>query len=196
MLKQHNAVSRQQRGVGLIEVLVTLLITAFGLLALAGLVVKSQASEFDSYQRAQASVLLTDMVERINANRANAASYVTTTPLGTGQTLWTSPCSGLATGTNRDQCEWSNALQGAAESTTNGNAAGAMIAARGCVELVQAVNVAPGFCTAGIYRVSVVWQGQGTTSAPALACGKNLYGDDRLRRALATLVEIGTPDCS
>jgi type IV pilus assembly protein PilV len=180
--------------VGLIEVLVTILITAFGLLALAGLVVKSTASEFDSYQRAQASVLLTDMVERMNANRANAAAYITTTPLGTGETTWTS-CTALPTGTARDQCEWSKALQGASESKASGNA-GAMVGARGCIELVQATNVTPGFCTAGIYRVSVVWQGQSATTAPALACGQNQYGDDRLRRALATLVEIGTPDCS
>ncbi len=186
---------RRQRGAGLIEVLVTILITAFGLLALAGLVAKSTASEFDSYQRAQASVLLTDMVERINANRANAATYVTTTPLGTGETTWTS-CSGLPIGMTRDQCEWSKALQGAAESTTASSKAGAMVGARGCVELVQAANVTPGFCTAGIYSVSVVWQGQSATTAPALACGQNLYGDDKLRRALATLVEIGTPDCS
>ena len=195
MLKKSNTVARLQRGAGLIEVLVTLLITSFGLLALAGLVAKSTASEFDSYQRAQAAVLLTDMVERINANRANASGYVTTTPLGTGQTQYTS-CTGLATGTNRDQCEWSNALQGANEATSSSAKAGAMVGARGCVELVQAANVAAGACTAGIYRVTVVWQGQSATSAPALACGQNLYGDDRLRRALATLVEIGTPDCS
>jgi type IV pilus assembly protein PilV len=181
--------------VGLIEVLVTVLITAFGLLAIAGLVAKSTTSEFDSYQRAQASVLLTDMVERINANRANAAAYVTASPLGTGATISTS-CNSMATGTARDQCEWNNELQGAGESTASGKAAGAMVGARGCVELVQAANTTPGFCAAGIYRVSVVWQGQSATVAPALACGQNLYGDDRLRRALATLVEIGTPDCS
>ena len=196
MLKPPTAAPNLQRGVGLIEVLVTILITAFGLLALAGLIAKSTTSEFDSYQRAQAAVLLTDMVERINANRANAANYVTSTPLGTGQTTWaTTPCTGLATGTNRDQCEWSSALQGAAESNAGGKT-GAMIGARGCIEQVQAANVTPGSCTAGIYRVSVVWQGQSATSAPALACGQNQYGDDRLRRALATLVEIGTPDCS
>jgi type IV pilus assembly protein PilV len=194
VLSKHTATSRAQHGVGLIEVLVTILITAFGLLALAGLVAKSTTSEFDSYQRAQASVLLTDMVERINANRANAANYVTTTPLGTGATTATS-CNTLVPGTARDQCEWNQALQGAGESTTSGKA-GAMVGARGCVELVQAANTTPGACAAGIYRVSVVWQGQSATAAPALACGQNLYGDDRLRRALATLVEIGTPDCT
>jgi type IV pilus assembly protein PilV len=194
MLINQLAFPRAQRGVGLIEVLVTILITAFGLLALAGLVAKSTTSEFDSYQRAQASVLLTDMVERINANRISAAAYVTTTPLGTGESTWTS-CNSLPTGTTRDQCEWSKALQGSGESNASGKT-GAMSGARGCVELVQPTNVTPGLCAAGIYRVSVVWQGQSATAAPSLACGKNLYGDDRLRRALATLVEIGTPDCS
>jgi type IV pilus assembly protein PilV len=183
-----------QRGVSLIEVLVTVIILAFGLLALAGLVVKSHASEFDAYQRAQAAVLLTDMAERINANRANAASYVTTTPLGTGEAVWTT-CTTLAVGATRDQCQWSKALQGSAESNANGNT-GAMVGARGCIEVVQTANTTPGSCAAGIYRVSIVWQGQSLTTAPSLACGQNLYGNDKLRRALATLVEIGTPDCS
>jgi len=184
----------RQRGFSLVEVLVAMLILAFGLLALAGLVARSHASEFDAYQRAQGAVLLTDMVERINANRANAAAYVTATPLGTGENQWIS-CLLLPIGATRDQCEWSKALQGTGE-TRAAVQIGAMIGARGCIELVQASNTNPGLCAAGIYRISVVWQGQTATTAPALACGQNLYTDDRTRRALATLVEIGVPDCS
>jgi type IV pilus assembly protein PilV len=184
----------RQRGFSLIEVLVSMVILAFGLLALAGLVVKSQASEFDAYQRAQGGVLLEDMVERINGNRANAAAYVTATPLGTGENQWTS-CLTLPIGATRDQCEWSKALQGAAE-TRSAVQIGAMIGARGCIEQVQASNTNPGLCAAGIYRISIVWQGQTATTAPSLACGRNLYTDDRTRRALATLVQIGVPDCS
>jgi len=181
-------------GFSLIEVLVAVIILAFGLLALAGLIAKSHTSEYDAYQRAQAAVLLDDMVERINANRANAASYVTAAALGTGETTWTS-CLTLPVGATRDQCEWSKALQGRGEAQ-GATQTGAMIGARGCVEQIQASNSTTGFCAAGIYRVSVVWQGQTVTTAPALICGQNLYTDDRMRRALAALVQIGVPDCT
>ena len=188
MLRSH------QRGFSLVEVLVAMVILAFGLLALAGLVAKSHSSEFDAYQRAQAAVLLTDMVERINGNRANAAAYVTAAPLGTGESTWPN-CVGLAVGVALDQCQWSKELQGASE-TRGGASIGAMYSARGCIEQLQARNTTSGACAAGIYRVSIVWQGQTATVAPALACGANLYTDDRTRRALATVVQIGTPDCT
>jgi type IV pilus modification protein PilV len=70
-------VPRAQAGTSLIEVLVTIVILAIGLLGLAGLQSRLQVSEMESYQRAQALVLLNDMVGRIEANRTNAASYVT-----------------------------------------------------------------------------------------------------------------------
>ncbi|MDP2155736.1 MAG: type IV pilus modification protein PilV, partial [Sulfuricella sp.] len=60
---------RRERGFGMIEVLVSLFILLTGLLGLAGLLARSQQAEMESYQRAQALVLLQDMVARINANR-------------------------------------------------------------------------------------------------------------------------------
>ena len=53
------------RGFSMIEVLVALLIIVLELLGLAGLQVRMQQAEFESYQRAQAVILLQDMVERI-----------------------------------------------------------------------------------------------------------------------------------
>ena len=57
------------------EVLVTLVVTAFGLLGLAGLQYRVQMSDVESYQRAQALVLLQDMSSRISTNRGQALSY-------------------------------------------------------------------------------------------------------------------------
>ena len=78
------------RGTSMIEVLVTLVIVAIGLLGLAGLQSRLQISEMESYQRAQALILLNDMASRLAANRANAASYITPGPLGAGMTCPTS----------------------------------------------------------------------------------------------------------
>src|SRR4051812_25992437 len=103
----------RERGVTLIEVLVTILILAFGLMGLIGLQAKVQSSQSEGYQRAQAVLLVQDMANRISANRVNASSYLTVNPLGTGDTQPAS-CAAL-TGAARDQCEWSHEIQGAAE---------------------------------------------------------------------------------
>ena len=68
-----------QRGATMIEVLVTVVIIAFGLLGMAGLQMRMQLSEMESYQRSQALLLLNDMASRIATNRtaATAGNYVT-----------------------------------------------------------------------------------------------------------------------
>ncbi|TMH30961.1 MAG: type IV pilus modification protein PilV, partial [Betaproteobacteria bacterium] len=59
----------KSRGFTLIEVLISMLIMAIGLLGLAGMQAVAQRAEVESYQRAQALVLVQDMVDRVNANR-------------------------------------------------------------------------------------------------------------------------------
>jgi type IV pilus assembly protein PilV len=181
----------------MLEVLVTIVILAFGMLGLAGLQSKIFASEMESYQRAQAVVLMNSMVERINANREFADQYPAGSPFGA--TTLPPPaladCSGTAIGVARDKCEWSNALKGAAE-TSGSTKVGAMIGARGCVTVVQAADPTLGVCTPGIYLVTVAWQGLNATNIPSASCGQGAYGsDDRYRRALSTRVVIGLPSC-
>lgn len=184
---------RGQRGSALLEVLLTVIIMAFGLLGLAGLQGKIQLAESESYQRAQAILLLSDMAERISANRAQATSYVTDAPLGTGDTA--GDCNGMANIALRDRCEWSKALQGAGETKASSNT-GAMLGARGCVTLIQAQNTSAGVCTPGIYQVTVTWQGLHKTAAPSLACASGQYGDESYRRAIANQITIGLPSCT
>lgn len=182
---------KKQLGFTLIEVLVAVLILAFGLLALANLQAKVHLGQVESYQRAQAVLLLQDLTNRLQANRTLAVSYVTGTnqPVGTGYTCPTP--TNLAA---QDLCEWSGLLQGNSE-TLSGVNTGAMIGGRGCIEQIQAPDSTNGVCTPGVYRVTVTWQGLNTTSTPALACAQNLYGDDRYRRAVSTLVTTGFPRC-
>lgn len=176
-----------QRGASMIEILVAIFIVVIGLLGLAGLQTRINLAEMESFQRAQAIVLMQDMVDRINANRKNGAAYVTATPLGTGDTPATS-CAALTTMAARDQCEWSKALLGAAEANSGGTSVGAMVDARGCIADIS--DPAKPFKT---YTVAVVWQGLSSTVAPAATlCGQNLYGTgDRARRAMVANVVVG-----
>ena len=134
-------------------------------------------------------VVVQDMVNRINTNRKAADCYAVTTAadgtpfLGTGSTL--TPACTLGTAKQKaqavlDMTEWNNLLLGSAEKSGGSNI-GAMLGARGCVSLVSA----------GIYQVSVVWQGNGKTVAPTgVSCGTDLYGDDAQRRAVTVPVQI------
>lgn len=183
---------KHQCGTSLIEVLVTLVIIAFGLLGAAGLQSKIHLGLAESYQRAQAVVLLSDLSARMKANRSQAANYVSASAFGKGDSQ-PADCGTGAVGATRDQCEWSNALKGAAETKGTANI-GAMIDARGCITQVQAPD--PVACTPGIYLITVAWQGLHQTKAPAASCGKNLYGSDTYRRAISERVSIGLPSCT
>ena len=205
MLK-HSVLDRtSQRGFTLLEVLIAIVITTFGLLGLAGLMSKMQVAETEGYQRSQALVLLSDMTERINAAMpttsvaATAYSLSATvgliTPAGTGDSQPTD-CTTVAFGATRDICEWSNALKGAAEKSAASTNVGAMIGARGCVELLTAPNPTLGTCTPATFRVSVVWQGLVPTATPATTCGNGQYGGSNLKRAVAEQVTIGLPGCT
>lgn len=178
-----------QRGTTLLEVLITIVILVIGLLGLAGLQSRLQVSEMESYQRAQALILLEDMASRISANRGNANSYVTGTasPLGEGMTCPTT----TSTQQQRDTSEWCNALKGAAETVSSTNV-GAMVGGRGCVESLGS----------GQYMITVAWQGLAPITAPpsSVGCGKDLYNsvagssceNDACRRYVTTIVRIAT----
>jgi len=173
------------RGFTMLEVLITIVILAFGLLGVAGLQARIQLAEVEAYQRAQAIVLLQAMVDRITAGGKTATDYVTGTgsPLGTGNAV-DNNCAAAATTAARDRCEWNNALLGASEKK-GASTVGAMIGARGCI--TNPVTTMP-----REFVLAVVWQGIAPTVAPAsTTCGQGLYGDDKTRRAMIARVVIG-----
>jgi len=177
------------RGTTMIEVLVTIVILAFGLLGLAGLEARLQQSELEAYQRAQALVLLNDMANRIEANRKNVASYVTGpgSPVGFGRACPVPTNAGTLGQT--DTSQWCNALQGGGE-LSGAAKVGALVGGRGCVEALGNNE----------YLLTVTWQGVGPISAPPLsvACGKDSYNGgprctlDLCRRVVTTIVRVGS----
>jgi len=188
VLRSAPAKPAKPQGFSLVELLVTLIIVAVGLLGLAATQAAMQEADFDSYQRAQAVVLANDMLDRISANRYAAPCYAITagggspylgTPTGGGHLG--APTCGLGSATAEqaaravaDLAEWDQQLQGAAE-VHNGANAGAMSEARGCVTFDAATQA---------YTVVVAWQGRNPTFASVNACGNGLYGDEAQRRTV------------
>lgn len=191
--RRAHCVKADQRGVTVIEVLIALLVLAFGMLGAAGLLVRAQQGEFESYQRKHALMIVDNFAARMQANRpvADDCYAITTnvaagTPfLGTGTTL-TQPftcTAGSAAQQNTavaDLTALQDALLGSGETQGGGNV-GALSSARACVS--KTGNDTIGWT----FTVSVVWQGISETAPPpaTATCGAGLYGSESLRRAIS-----------
>lgn len=94
--------NNKQKGVGIIEVLVAMLILAVGLLGLAGLQAQSVRFNHEAYLRTQATVLANDMIDRMRANRTTAVSSnsynfsLADVPTASSTACETAACSGAA----------------------------------------------------------------------------------------------------
>jgi len=200
----------RQAGFNMLEILFSLLIVTTGLLGLAGTQVVAQRAELESYQRAQAIVLMTDVVDRINTNRKGAICYAITTNTTAGTSflgttgsgkydIASYSCPSMATNpaavarANLDLQFIDQMLLGASE-TIGGNKVGAMIGARACIGFDAAAQA---------YTVAVAWQGATSTFSPASwpatnnpavarNCALNLYGTDTQRRVLWTTIMVAS----
>jgi len=192
--------ARRSAGFSLVESMVTVVVVAFGLLGVSGLVSRSFVTEVDATQRAQATMFLQDMVTRIEGNRANAAAYVTgdigitgyvSTTTESGTTAYSfASCDAAAPMVDRDRCAWGQLLGGGNERIDNANA-GVLVGAMGCVYELDAFN--------RIYAVTIAWQGASPGAAPIVdnnfapnGCGQDQFGNETQRRLVTTLLRIGT----
>lgn len=166
-----------QRGAAMMEAMITMLIIAFGTLGFVGMQAKTALSQIEGYQRSQALMLLNDISSRMSLNRTNAASYVSNNVGIDNLPNCITPSSRV----DKDLCEWSLLLQGAAElqGTTK---LGAMTGARGCITSPAANQ----------YLISIAWQGVQATGAPSTVCGQNAYSNENMRRAVTTVVQVAT----
>ena len=203
------------RGFTLIEVLVTLVILTFGLLGIAGLMAKGQRIAFEAYQRQQAVALASDMGERIRGNRLLASvcppgpactTYIAgapiATPVGTG-VFYNDYRTGAIKDCATQVCTiqelalydialWDGLLNGYSEQQTgSGTRVGGIVSARGCIEQIAETSgtcppaPAPASLFSRTLRISVAWQGNDETAAPANSnCGINQYGTETRRRVV------------
>lgn len=85
-----------QRGVGLLEVMIALLIIAIGALGFAGLQMKALHSSNDANHRSRAMLLAQDAVERFQANPTQLTNYLSAN--------WNNPGSPDASCTGESSC--------------------------------------------------------------------------------------------
>jgi type IV pilus assembly protein PilV len=79
MMKNLNHIkTKQNSGFTLLEVLITLVILAIGLLGLAGLQASGIKNNHSAYHRSQATLAVYDMIDRVRANKLAINNYLTT----------------------------------------------------------------------------------------------------------------------
>jgi type IV pilus assembly protein PilV len=199
--------SHKSYGFSLFEVLIALLVSLLGLLGIAALQVKAQQAEMESYQRAQALIMMADIVDRMNINRSTVSCFVVTTNTTDGTPFigtvsggvghfGSSSCAASTAAYNSQAdsaiSEIDNLLKGTAESMivdgVNVNT-GAMIGARACVSY-DATTELGGESGTGFYTVVVSWQAMGDLDPPSVNCANGLYGSESKRRAVSTTFRI------
>lgn len=125
------SLTTRQRGFTLLEVMIALVIFSIGLLGLADLQIRSVDYNNGAYQRSQASFLISDIMDRMRANKDAALNGSYDIALGTNPpqadcSKSTSNCNSAAQ-TAADLYEWKQALavlpggDGSVSHTTNGS---------------------------------------------------------------------------
>ena len=186
------AASRGEAGFSLIEVLISMLLVLLGVLGAVALQVQSHRSTYEGYERAQAMVLVRDMLDKLYLYRNSIACLSFTTSADGSPYVGTAGTASLNAATACPSAratsallDWDAAVRGAAEQI-GGRAAGGLLNARGCVSM--SVDAATGM---SVYTVAVAWQGNAPLfrvvddlARPAVACGQGLYGDEAQRRVM------------
>ncbi len=117
---------RTASGFTMVEVLVTLIILSIGLLGLAGLQTRSMASNHTAYLKSQASILASDMADRLRSNVVGVRAGNYDDASGTSEvqeTCLAAGCSPAIMATH-DTHEWNTTLSQqlpAGQGTVTGN---------------------------------------------------------------------------
>ena len=183
---------RHQRGLSLLELLVSLVVFSIGLLGIAGLQMVSKQASYEGLQRTLASQVAYGLLEDMRTNGSGISVYVAANDLGGGTLAGLpvsqcrdpdTPCSPAQKAVH-DLWYWERMVDGAAELGIEGQTGGILFPTV-CVD-------GPAGGVAGVYSVSVAWRGGVELADPETSqCGAGTgnYGDgDRFRR----VIQVGT----
>jgi len=162
---------RNQRGVGLIEVLIAVFILAVGILSLAAMQLAAKRASYEATQRSIATSLARDIVERMRSNPGQLDAYVVSNVGNEGDLLATpaTDCSSAdCTPANLavyDLAEWESLLVGANEQLGGSNSGG-LVDPRACITHV-----------AGGVTIAIAWRGVSSLTNPVDSpCGEDVVG--------------------
>ena len=181
--RPHTAKIKSIQGFTLIEVLVTLVITAIALFGFVELQNRAQIANLEATQRAYATMIASNMAEQIKANPEIGADCNLTASfdVGSGHGTWNHPCESG----NNSVKEWHKDLRGNRETINSGNQKiGSIKNGHGCINYTAAV---PASGTPAKYTVSVAWKGFQKTAAggPSGSCGFGEYGNSGYHRLVS-----------
>lgn len=167
-----NAAPRQA-GFSMVEVLVSVVIIAVGLLGVAGLQFMSKRSNFEAVQRTTATLLASDIIERMRANPTVLLDYAgeagapipelggpTPTRASPGKDCAVDNCTAFDI-SQYDLWEWETILNG----MTDGNGSGGLNSPTACISTTVPAGVSD---RSGNYTVAIAWRG-GTQLANPVA---------------------------
>ncbi len=181
-----------QKGMGLIEVLISILVVSVGVLGLTSAQVTAKRSVHEAVQRSTAAVLAQDILERMRTNGGQLADYVADgAALGNGTigSLAKDCISSINICTPTelvayDLYQWEQAVDGSGE-VRNAISVGGLLTPTACITEA-----------AGVITVAIAWRGMSPLSNPTSSnCGVGLsrYGtDEEYRQVLALSTFIST----
>lgn len=163
----------KQKGVTLIEVLITMVIMAFGLLAVVLMQTISLKSNHESSQRTSANYLAEDIISRIrSAPLANIGIYDDGgTPVSNPAACTQGNSCDVANKISRDLLEWRALLSGTA----------GLVNASGCIRI-----------TNNQIRIIISWDGIGKSKASSNSTGADSCGtgDSAFKRRSLTIFTL------
>ncbi len=170
--------SRTQKGLSMIEVLVAVTILSIGLLGTAALQVQSKRANLGSVERTLASMLVNDLFERMRANPGQSAVYLAAlnSANNVGVSGDTAPTTCVDSACTPEQLaawdvwDWEQSLIGASEVSGGVNTGGLV--------LPLACMTGPAGGGEGLYTMAVNWRGHTeiTDGAGADPCNANASG--------------------
>lgn len=179
-------ICNQQRGIGLIEVLVAVLVLAVGILGLVSMQLTAKRTGNEAVQRVTAVYLAQGLAEKMRMNNGQLPAYVLDWSQGDAVPTAGTDCDAATCTAEQlaayDLNQWITELQGAAELRT---VAGSDINTGGLLD--------PSVCVtndAGMVTVAIAWKGfRAMTNPSSTTCGEDsgLYGTGNVHRQVMSV---------